>query len=176
MAEHADAMLVVFGDSLLTAPREHPGEFVDVVRDRVTSEQSKTDTSAVGTRRSLAGCHAFADIDADHVVDGNVVRVHVTDEARDRYRSEISDGSDVGRVVLELRRRDRNRRVARDFTGLRQVDRREVLVVTARAHPTRREPAVAVRTFEVVPVARFDAVEPRVVLAVLCGFSHSAPP
>ncbi|GGM24731.1 alpha/beta fold hydrolase [Haloarcula argentinensis] len=37
LAEQADAMLVVFGDSLLLPHVEHPGEFVDVVRDRVTS-------------------------------------------------------------------------------------------------------------------------------------------
>ncbi len=33
MAEQADATLVVFGDSLLLPHVEHPGEFVDVVRD-----------------------------------------------------------------------------------------------------------------------------------------------
>ncbi|MFB6222372.1 MAG: alpha/beta fold hydrolase [Haloarcula sp.] len=37
LAEQADAMLVVFGDSLLLPHVEHPGEFVDVVQDNVTS-------------------------------------------------------------------------------------------------------------------------------------------
>jgi len=37
LAERADAMLVVFGDSQLLPHVEHPGEFVDVVNDRVTS-------------------------------------------------------------------------------------------------------------------------------------------